>query len=120
ILKQSSDSQQFNKDLREKFYLYKAAGFWGSKKVLFTGYFEPIFDGSLESDSVYKYPLYRRPDNLLTIHLGLFRSKLSGQRIMARIQGNSLVKRFPRCSHITNSGFRHDKITQRRDNQGWI
>ena len=96
IFKQSSDSKKFNRDLREKFYLYKAAGFWGSKKILFTGYFEPIFDGSLERDSIYKYPIYKRPDNLLTIHLGLFRSKLSGQRIMARIQGNSLVPYYTR------------------------
>jgi len=96
IFKQSSDSKTFNRDLRKKFYLYKAAGFWGSKKILFTGYFEPIFDGSLERDSIYKYPIYKRPDNLLTIHLGLFRSKLSGQRIMARIQGNSLVPYYTR------------------------
>ena len=108
ILKQSSDSQQFNKDLREKFYLYKAAGFWGSKKVLFTGYFEPIFDGSLESDSMYKYPIYRRPDNLLTIHLGLFRSKFSGQRIMARIQGNSLVPYYTR-KNITEGKILEEK-----------
>ncbi|HUV59951.1 MAG TPA: MltA domain-containing protein [Desulfatiglandales bacterium] len=96
IFKQSSDSKKFNQYLRKKFYLYKAAGFWGSKKVLFTGYFEPIFDGSLERDSMHRYPIYRRPDNLLTIHLGLFRPALSGQRIMARIQGNSLVPYYTR------------------------
>jgi membrane-bound lytic murein transglycosylase A len=96
IFKQSSDSKKFNQYLRKKFYLYKAAGFWGSKKVLFTGYFEPIFDGSLERDSMHRYPIYRRPDNLLTIHLGLFRPELSGQRIMARIQGNSLVPYYTR------------------------
>lgn len=96
IFKQSSDSKKFNQYLRKNFYLYKAAGFWGSKKVLFTGYFEPIFDGSLERDSMHRYPIYRRPDNLLTVHLGLFRPALSGQRIMARIQGNSLVPYYTR------------------------
>jgi len=96
IFDQSSDSKKFNQYLRKNFCLYKAAGFWGSKKVLFTGYFEPILDGSLERDSVYRYPIYRRPDNLLTMHLGLFRSGLSGQRIMARIQGNSLVPYYTR------------------------
>ena len=96
IFKQSSDRKKFNQYLRKNFYLYKAAGFWGSKKVLFTGYFEPIFDGSLERDSMHRYPIYRRPDNLLTIHLGLFRPALSGQRIMARIQGNSLVPYYTR------------------------
>ena len=96
IAKQSSDSKEFNLYLRKNFYLYKAAGLWGSKKVLFTGYFEPIFDGSLERDSIYKYPIYRKPDNLLTIRLGLFRPELSGQRIMGRLLDNSLVPYYTR------------------------
>jgi len=96
ILKQNSGSKKLNRDLRKKFFLYKAAGFSGSKKVLFTGYFEPILDGSLERDSIHRYPIYRRPDNLLTIDLGLFRPTLSGQRIRARIKGNSLVPYYTR------------------------
>jgi membrane-bound lytic murein transglycosylase A len=109
IFKQSSDSKQFNQYLRENFYLYKPAGFWGSKKVLFTGYFEPIFDGSLERDSMYRYPIYRRPDNLLTIHLGLFRHELSGQRIVARVQGNSLVP------YYTRKDIMEDKILEKKN-----
>ena len=96
IFKQSSDSKKFNKNLRDKFYLYKTAGSWGSKKVLFTGYFEPIFDGNLERDSIYKYPIYKRPDNLLTIDLGLFHSKFSGQRLVSRLKDNGLVPYYTR------------------------
>jgi len=102
IFKQSSDTKKFNRDLRERFFLYKAAGFWGSKKVLFTGYFEPIFDGNLERDSIHRYPIYRRPDNLLTMNLGLFRPKFSGQRITARIKGNSLVPYYTRKDIMEN------------------
>ena len=91
MFKKSSNNKKFNHYLRKHFDLYKAAGLQGSKKVLFTGYFEPIFDGSLERDSVYRYPIYKKPDNLLTINLGLFRTKFSGQRIMAMRLGNSLI-----------------------------
>ncbi len=103
IFKQGTDSKKFSQYLRKNFYLYKVPGFWGSKKVLFTGYFEPIFDGSLERDSIHRYPIYRRPDNLFTIHLGLFRPELSGQRIMARIQGNRLVPYYTRKDIMENN-----------------
>ncbi len=90
-IKQNSDSKRFNRELRNKFFLYKAVGRRGNKKVLFTGYFEPILDGNLEPDSICKHPIYRMPDDLLRIDLGLFRPKYSGERIMARIDDQRLV-----------------------------
>jgi len=96
ILKRSSGSKKFKRDLRKKFFLYKAAGFQGSKKVLFTGYFEPILNGNLERDTIHRYPIYRRPDDLLKIDLGLFHPKFYGQRIMAKIDGQSLIPYYTR------------------------
>ncbi len=90
-IKQNSDSKRFNRELRNNFFLYKAVGRRGNKKVLFTGYFEPILDGNLEPDSICKHPIYRMPDDLLRIDLGLFRPKYSGERIMARIDDQRLV-----------------------------
>lgn len=90
-IKQNSDSKRFNRELRNKFFLYKAAGRRGNKKVLFTGYFEPILDGNLEPDSICRHPIYRMPDDLLRIDLGLFRPKYSGERIVARIDDQRLV-----------------------------
>ena len=110
IFKQSSDSKKFNQYLKKNFYLYKAAGFWGSKKVLFTGYFEPIFDGNLEPDSMHRYPIYRRPDNLLTMNLGLFRPKFSGQRITARIEGNRLVPYYTRKDIMENKVLKNKNL----------
>ncbi len=37
-----------------------------TERVLFTGYFTPIYDASLTKDSTFKYPLYRRPADLAT------------------------------------------------------
>ncbi len=91
IAKKSPDIKKLNKELRKKFFLYKAYGCRGNKKVLFTGYFEPILNGNLEPDSEHRYPIYRTPNDLLKIDLGLFHPKFYGQRIMARIDGQRLI-----------------------------
>ena len=95
IIMQNLDTKQLNKELKRKFFLYKATGFQGSKKVLFTGYFEPILNGNLQRDSIHRYPIYKRPDDLINIDLGLFKTKYSGQRIVARINGREVV---PYCT----------------------
>lgn len=96
IIKQSSDSKKLKRELRKRFLLYKSARFRGNKKVLFTGYFEPILDGNLEPDSLYKHPIYRMPDDLLRINLGLFRPQYSGERIIARTDGQRLIPYYTR------------------------
>ncbi len=87
IIKQNSDIKKLNREIRKKFILYKIAG----KKVLFTGYFEPILNGNLEHDSLHRYPIYRTPNDLLKIDLGLFHPKFCGQRIMAKIDGQKII-----------------------------
>lgn len=96
IISQDYDIDHFNRELRERFLLYKVAGSQGSKKVLFTGYFEPILKGSLERDSVHRYPIHRKPHDLLKIDLGLFRPGLEGQRIVARIDGERAIPYYTR------------------------
>jgi membrane-bound lytic murein transglycosylase A len=96
IMRQNSDIKKLNRELRKRFFLYKAAGRRGSKKVLFTGYFEPIFNGNLWRDSIHRYPIYRRPDDLFRINLGLFRPKFNGRHIVARIDGQRLIPYYTR------------------------
>ena len=36
-----------------------------TEKVLFTGYFTPIYDASMKRDGVFQYPLYKRPTDLV-------------------------------------------------------
>jgi membrane-bound lytic murein transglycosylase A len=91
IVKQNPDIKEFNRQLRKRFLLYKATGCRGNKKVLFTGYFEPVLHGKLEPDPIYRYPIYRTPDDLFKIDLGLFRPRFHGQRIVARLDGQRLI-----------------------------
>ena len=96
IIKQNYDLEQFNREIREKFSLYRASGSRGNRKILFTGYFEPILNGSLEPDSIYQYPIYSKPNDLLKVDLGLFRPEWSGQRIMGRVDGDRLIPYYTR------------------------
>jgi membrane-bound lytic murein transglycosylase A len=84
------------KAIRKEFLVYRAAGRVGNNKVLFTGYFEPLYDGSLTPDETYKYPLYRKPRDLLRVNLALFHQKFAGDVITARIQGEKVVPYYTR------------------------
>ena len=57
---------------------------------LFTGYFEPELRGALRADGRYSVPLYRRPQDLVSVDLGLFRPEFAGERIAGRVAGGVL------------------------------
>ncbi len=89
-------SDHFNRGIREKFRIYKATGRYNDNKVLFTGYYEPIFEGRLSPDDVFKYPIYNRPDDLVLIDLSPFSERLKGMQITARIDGNKVLPYYSR------------------------
>lgn len=64
---------------------------------LFTGYYEPLLQGSLEKKPPYLIPLYARPDDLITVNLGDFRPELKGETVMGRVDGEKLVPYFKRA-----------------------
>jgi membrane-bound lytic murein transglycosylase A len=51
----------------DAFDIYQAAGSDDQGTVLFTGYYEPILEGSLVRTDTYRYPVYRTPDDLIVI-----------------------------------------------------
>ena len=57
---------------------------------LFTGYFEPELRGATQADGRYGVPLYGRPDDLVTVDLGLFRPSLVGERVAGRVADGAL------------------------------
>jgi len=50
--------------IAKEFVFYQLKGVDEQKEVLFTGYFEPVYQASLRATEEYRYPIYRRPTNL--------------------------------------------------------
>ncbi|MBU2490111.1 MAG: MltA domain-containing protein [Proteobacteria bacterium] len=78
-------------ELRQRFEAYRCAGADGTGRMLFTGYYVPVLDGSLSPNPEFPTPLYGRPPDLVTVDLGLFKSDLAGEAIIGRWTGKALV-----------------------------
>lgn len=57
----------------------------------FTGYFEPVYEGSATQSAARSAPALSRPDDLVMVDLGEFRDELAGQRIAGRVADGALV-----------------------------
>ena len=96
LLSKGLDAEQLSREIRKKFQVYRATGQVGDRRVLFTGYYEPIYEGRLVPDESFKYPLYRPPDDLIRIDLSLFNEKFKGENIIARIEGKKVLPYYSR------------------------
>jgi len=84
-LQEAKTEEELNRLIRKRFTIYQAAGEKGEGKVLFTGYYSPIYEGSLKKDGPFRYPLYLKPKDLKVANLGEFNPALEGERIVYRI-----------------------------------
>ena len=93
------------KAIRELFRVYRAGG---TKKVLFTGYYEPVLRGSRVRNAENQVPLYGVPSDLVVVELGLFRSDLKGITIVGRYDHGRLVPYYTR-HEIDRLGLLEDR-----------
>ncbi len=96
LVSRGLDTDQLGREIKKTFSVYRAAGRAGDKRVLFTGYYEPIYEGSLTPDETFKFPLYRAPDDLVKIDLSPFNEKYKGEGIVARIDGKKVLPYYSR------------------------
>ena len=96
LVSKNPDPGELNEKIRRDFLVYRATGRVGNNKVLFTGYYEPVYEGNLIPDETFKYPIYQKPDDLIKIDLSLFRDEYAGKSIMARIEGKEVLPYFSR------------------------
>jgi len=87
----SLSGKAFTHALKARFDLYRAAGTDGRGRVVFTAYYEPEVAGSLTRTPDYPVPLYRPPEDLITVDLGRFRDDYRGRTLNGRLAGHRLV-----------------------------
>ena len=91
FLNNNTAGNDINRYIQENFMVYKTAG-GNDAKVLFTGYYEPTYQGSLVKSKKFFCPLYTVPDDLLKIDLSLFSEKFKGEsNLLARIDKKNRV-----------------------------
>ncbi|HBF23488.1 MAG TPA: murein transglycosylase [Planctomycetes bacterium] len=65
LVRESTDAEAFRESLTEEFEVWMARGRSDEGEVMFTGYCTPILKGSLEPTDVFKYPLFKKPEDLV-------------------------------------------------------
>ncbi len=81
-----------NNFIKTDYIAYVSKGGEASGDVLFTGYYEPELQGSLQKTEEYRYPVYSLPDDIAFVELSLFGSEFKErQRIVGRYTDNQRV-----------------------------
>lgn len=80
-----------------RFVAHEVTGNNGNGEGLITGYYEPLLDGSLVKTKRFRYPVYGRPDDLVTVDLGGLYPELQGKRYRGRLNSNRVVPYYSRA-----------------------
>ncbi|MYM21034.1 murein transglycosylase [Duganella sp. FT135W] len=63
----------------------------GATDGLITGYYEPLLHGSRKKGGVYQTPLYKVPDDMVTIDLASVYPELKGMRLRGKVVGKKVI-----------------------------
>ncbi|UCH81164.1 MAG: murein transglycosylase A [Nitrospiraceae bacterium] len=86
---ESSEGNERLHQLKEKFLFFESKNAEG--EAYFTGYYEPLLEGSLVPEGDFTEPLYETPHDLVEVDLGDFSNKWKYEKIVGRLVGNKLV-----------------------------
>lgn len=64
---------------------------------LFTGYYLPTLKGSYTKSVEFSVPLYKLPNDLLSLDLGLFVPHLKNKKVVGRLAGDKIVPYYTRA-----------------------
>ncbi len=104
FLETNPSKDGLNKFITSNFLVYKSKGRKKTKDVLFTGYYEPILDGSEKQSPEYPFPVFPRPDDLAMIDLSLFNSRFKGEKpIIGRVTDDQRIVPYYERREITEN-----------------
>ncbi|MBN1127314.1 MAG: MltA domain-containing protein [Sedimentisphaerales bacterium] len=95
LLDQGLRGRELETRIRELFDVYISIGCDSQGTVLYTGYYTPIFDGSLKPTTQFRFPLYKKPDDLVKSDTG---------EILGRLQPGGGYIPYPSRAELQDSG----------------
>lgn len=108
-------SRRLEKFLKRHARVYAFEDQNSSKRVLFTGYYEPRLTGSRRRSEKYPYPVYARPRDLVQVDLGAFDRHCSKNTVIGRSTGSRVVPYYDRRSIETT-----DVLESRAEVIAWV
>jgi membrane-bound lytic murein transglycosylase A len=82
--------------IKKNFVFYRAVGSNSSGKVLFTGYYEPLLSCRIARDGTFRYPLYRRPDDIIEVDLTQFGTGFPKNKLFGRLDNKKVIPYYSR------------------------
>ena len=95
---------QISDFLQTRLDVYSLRSAQGSSEGLITGYYEPVYPGSLTPTSVANVPVYGVPDDLIVVNLDSIYPELKGKRLRGRLEGR-VIKPYDTAETINNQGL---------------
>ncbi|NLX20076.1 MAG: murein transglycosylase [Phycisphaerae bacterium] len=95
VIRNARSGEELDATIKERFDIYQSRGCDDHGTVLYTGYYRPIFDARMKPDGEFRYPLYKRPDDLeLNPATGKYQRKGGGPYLArAEIERGALAGR---------------------------
>ena len=86
----------WTKEFNERFELLPSASDAASLEVLFTGYYQPVIDGSLIPTAEYRYPIYGKPADMITAEQVTLTPAATTEKVVGRLEGEDFVPYYSR------------------------
>ena len=96
FMKNKPSSKELSVFIDQHFYVYAYMKNGQTKSVLFTGYYEPLLNGSLGQSEIFRYPVYSRPDDLVTLNVSDFSDGCTEKTVIGRNDGETIVPYYTR------------------------
>jgi peptidoglycan lytic transglycosylase A len=86
----------FAREVNRRFEFVPSSSDPASADVLFTGYYQPVIDGSLVPTERFRYPVYGRPFDLITAEQVTLKPQMSVEKIFGRAEGEQFLPYYTR------------------------
>jgi len=96
LLDQWRCAECFARAVSERFEFLPSSADAQQAEVLFTGYYQPVIEGSLIPSQEFRYPLYGKPADLITAELVTITTAMTIERVVGRIDGEQFMPYYTR------------------------